>query len=572
MIHRCEYHHRSIHRQATAPSILVLISGFLTLSLIPELLSKRSGDVTPMATLHPRPPYSHSEIASLYPAFLELTHVQVLLRHGERTPVSPRFQNAGLQAHWPFCQAARRLRSIVLLGIGSDGAPEWSDLVWRRSLERLGDGDAPQLRRSGQGATEGICQPGELTDLGRETTLRLGQRLRNLYVGQLGFLPDNLFSKTGDIDSIVQLRSTPIPRALESVQQAFVGLYPSSTRAVSSVPVVVTRSMQEETLFPNEGACKRFAELSAAFAERAAVLWNDAPEMEHINRKIGKWMPQSKDGGKQKIAVDSHPRLSGVMDSINATLAHERTVLGKNGVNLPEEFYDEGVRKNIDRICTDEWFAGYQQSNEYRKLGIGALVGDVTQKMVEHASGSSESPAKIRMAGCHDTTLAAILTSLGAFDVTSDKWPNFTSSIAVEMFKARQTTGATVATSSPSRPSWWSAMFSSTRSSSGDTARAPLTDMTSSQKSALEGYYVRLRYNDRPLTLPFCAAKPERHLSTSEGDATNGKQFCTLTAFKEATDTFTPRNWRSECGMNLGKPAIAPTPEPPPGFAATNAV
>ncbi len=34
--------------------------------------------------------------------------------------------------------------------------------------------------------------PGELTDRGRETTLALGQRLRTLYVNQLGFLSKDL--------------------------------------------------------------------------------------------------------------------------------------------------------------------------------------------------------------------------------------------------------------------------------------------------------------------------------------------------------------------------------------------
>jgi acid phosphatase len=49
-----------------------------------------------MATLQPRPPYSPEELKALYPTGLELQLVQVLLRHGERSPVSARFQNAGL--------------------------------------------------------------------------------------------------------------------------------------------------------------------------------------------------------------------------------------------------------------------------------------------------------------------------------------------------------------------------------------------------------------------------------------------------------------------------------------------
>lgn len=46
-----------------------------------------------MTTLTPREPYSPAELAQLYPADLELQQVQVILRHGERTPVNARFKN-----------------------------------------------------------------------------------------------------------------------------------------------------------------------------------------------------------------------------------------------------------------------------------------------------------------------------------------------------------------------------------------------------------------------------------------------------------------------------------------------
>lgn len=49
-----------------------------------------------MTTLVPREPYSKEELEKLYPKELQLQLVQVFLRHGERTPVSSRFQNAGL--------------------------------------------------------------------------------------------------------------------------------------------------------------------------------------------------------------------------------------------------------------------------------------------------------------------------------------------------------------------------------------------------------------------------------------------------------------------------------------------
>jgi acid phosphatase len=46
--------------------------------------------------------------------------------------------------------------------------------------------------------------------------------------------------------------------------------------------------------------------------------------------------------------------------------------------------------------------------------------------------------------------------------------------------------------------------------------------------------------------IPGCAAKPQNHLP---GDDT----VCTLDAFKEIVDKFTPKSWRNECVQNLGE-------------------
>lgn len=106
----------------------------------------------------------------------------------------------------------------------------------------------------------------ELTDKGRRTTFSLGQRLRHLYVHQLGFLPDTL-----NRAETIYLRSSPFPRALHSVQQAFAGLYPSNKRAkLLPRPAIVMRILREETLLPNEDNCQRFMQLTKAFSSRTA--------------------------------------------------------------------------------------------------------------------------------------------------------------------------------------------------------------------------------------------------------------------------------------------------------------
>lgn len=71
------------------------------------------------------------------------------------------------------------------------------------------------------------------------------------------------------------LRATPIPRALESMQQAFWGMYPVSARTQNfPPPVIVGRSPAAETLFPNEANCRRFRQLARLFADRAAARCN----------------------------------------------------------------------------------------------------------------------------------------------------------------------------------------------------------------------------------------------------------------------------------------------------------
>jgi acid phosphatase len=360
-----------------------------------------------------------------------------------------------------------------------------------------------------------VCLPGELTDRGRETTLALGQRLRHLYVDQLQFMP----SLIADSD-MIYIRATPMPRALESVQQAFTGFYPPSARTADfPPPTILTRAPVDETLYPNDGGCRRFAQLTRAFADRTSKRWNDTDELKYVNKVLGKYMPES----SPTVAVDGHPRLSGVMDTINATLAHGPET------RLPSTFYDSRARAIIDQIVVEEWFSGYQESREYRTLGIGALLGDVVTRMVgsvEHSAGQGGEPdIKFGMSGCHDTTLAGLLAGLGAFQ--GEKWPPFTSHVAIELFRkadaasAEPTPRVAESTKSETKPGWWDTLFGGFKKLETDAiGRKPTQDLTDKQRDKLSDYYVRLRFNDKVMKVPGCA-KPGKHL---EGD----ESFCTL--------------------------------------------
>ncbi|OAP64455.1 hypothetical protein AYL99_00427 [Fonsecaea erecta] len=556
-----------------------------------------------MTSIQFRPPYTQDELDQLYPQDLELRLVQVLLRHGERAPVSARFGNAGLPAYWPYCNAAQRLRSVAMT---PQDVSHWNSLQWRRRLERFGEDDGPVIAAGPKGQVDGVCQLGELTDEGRQTTYTLGTRLRTLYVDQLRFMPSLIANA-----DLIYLRATPLPRALESVQQTFWGMYPLTARtAAFPAPTIVTRTPADETLFPNDGNCRRFAQLSRAFAQRTADRWNDSDDMKYLTKLIGKWMPESSD---KKIAVDSHPRLSGIMDTINSTLAHGPET------RLPKEFYDPRAREIIDRIGVEEWFSGYNENREYRMLGIGSLIGDVVERMTSKIEGAGlsineiggengqlgmgrggETGIRFALSGCHDTTLAGVLTSLGAFG--GEKWPPYTSHIAFELFREKDhgdaaknhapdadfltpTTPASTEpknqtprggeqqavkpgffasflglrspTSSPSSTSLASSSSSplSTPSASRSStispsvppkdliARKPHAELSEPQRRRLDGYYVRIRYNDRVMTVPACAQPGNNY----RGDAS----LCTFEAFKRVADGYVPKNWKVQCGQNI---------------------
>ncbi|KAK6353150.1 hypothetical protein TWF696_005139 [Orbilia brochopaga] len=373
-------------------------------------------------------------------------------------------------------------------------------------LETYGRAGHPKSISGPNGNPEQLCLAGELTDKGRETTLGLGQRLRHLYVEQLQFLPKEL----KDMESIY-LRATPVPRALESLQQVYSGVFPNGTIAPGApIPKIWARNIVDENLMPNETVCRRYRQLQNAFGIAASKKWNDSEELDYATSKIGKYMA----GGTVK--VDGSPRLSGIMDTIASTAAHGPMT------KLPSVFYGEELWRKMEKVVVEEWFLGYEESIEVRRLGVGSLLGDLRDRMLQVSVGDrkidGESRVKLALMGCHDTTVAGVLAALGAFDW---KWPPYTSSIAIELFSSTDRQQY----SGPSTMTSWLQKFG---------LASKRIDL-----SQLKGWYVRMRYNDTPVQVRYCEAAG-KHL---EGKP----QFCTLEAFKEIVDKLAPDDWRSEC-------------------------
>ena len=297
-----------------------------------------------------------------------------------------------------------------------------------------------------------------------------------------------------------------------------------------------------------------------------------------------------------RVKVDSHPRLSGIMDTINSTLAHGPAT------RLPPPFYDLKGRDIIEKIGVEEWFSGFSESKEYRQVGIGALAGDILARMVgsvqksgndglleiggeDGSQGSGRGGGidiKFGLSGCHDTSLAALLSSLGCFE--GEEWPPYTSHLAFELFRESGADRKSIDGEKLDRPvaadaahkqkhGALSNFFGSggkTKIANEGITRKTTDELSATEREKLKGHYVRIRYNDRPVVVPGC--KPSgKHL---DGD----ESFCTLVrtsaqrslapanilqeAFKAIVDGFTPRNWKQACISNIDKPAFPEEIEP----------
>lgn len=114
-----------------------------------------------------------------------------------------------------------------------------------------------------------------------------------------------------------------------------------------------------------------------------------------------------------------------------------------------------------------------------------------------------------------DTSLAGLLSTLDVFD---GRWPAFTASVGLELFRD---------TRASAQPSLLSFL--------GIGRRVPQ-------------HYVRLRYGDRTLSLPACSAEGKHHEGVPE--------LCTLEAFAGAVEALRhpdDKSWEQEC--EEGRPA-----------------
>ncbi|GAB5592234.1 hypothetical protein Unana1_07134 [Umbelopsis nana] len=384
-----------------------------------------------------------------YPDNLELKFVQLVHRHGERTPVRKRLETL-VPSVWELCHANTQMFATIASLDGDTISPTLRSVPLTRLVEtEIGEGRQLTSR-------PGACYYGQLTNVGRASITKLGANLRDIYVNHLKYLPEEWDEKA------IYIRSTDYNRTQESVQQLVAGgLYPPEKRDESFRLNIRTRDPRDDNMFPNP-SCKKLRQLTRDFNKIIAE--QCAPKLAKISERMRTYVPE--------VSLDSHPSANGILDTLVAAKAH--------GFKLPSDI-DDDLLEDLAEVVTHEWFAGAMQSEEIRRLSLGRLMGDIRDRMIRKVHGSDklvgEQDLKMAIYSGHDTTVAPLLIILGCFD---KRWPPFSSSILFELFKEK----------SPSSGGWFDSLW---------------------KKPVEQDYYVRVRYQDKIMKLPGCAEQGKHH-------------------------------------------------------------
>ena len=311
---------------------------------------------------------------------LDLVQIQVVTRHGARTPT-------GDCARWlPGARARWDCRGAVLEGATVGGAA--TDLRLARSFASV------------DGALPGTCELGQLLDEGYAQHAALGAALRDAYVGgRVGALP------AGPATA----RSTDLSRT----RQSAVALLDAFFRGTGRAPpeALETTDFASDDAYPNVLECPRLADLERrAYASDAFAAWNATADRRDLDARLG-----SKLGAGFSYGLD----MAGghLLDCVYASVCDGAAP----GPLSPEDVADLGAQADAR-----ESFKLEHEGRAYARLAAQPLLGRLRRGLGGGASFALHS--------AHDTSVMPLLASLGAGD---GKWAPYASAVVVERWTSR---------------------------------------------------------------------------------------------------------------------------------------
>jgi len=317
---------------------------------------------------------------------LSLNYVQILVRHGDRTPTAVMPSH---EVEW----------NCTLNYLNSFSNDEES---YVKKLHRL-------YRKSympGRNQLLGNCGLGQLTDKGLQQHFKLGAQFRDLYVDQLGFLPDDFNA------SLIWIRSTDVPRTVMSAMANFYGMYPPEKRFDGGIDILDINTMDGgyEDMFPNPPICPRLQQL---YDEQANYTnWID---QQQSFSNVSDVMIDVFNITAQDGVYPFEP----IWDNLGARVCHN--------LSLPEGV-DLEIMHSLWAATAFQQKIRWTQPLESGILGSGLLLQELYGRIMSKINGTE--PYLMRFYSGHDSTVGPLMALLGYFD----GWPPYASHVEIELW------------------------------------------------------------------------------------------------------------------------------------------
>eukprot|EP00741_Cyanophora_paradoxa_P021521 tig00021357_g20777.t1 len=326
------------------------------------------------------------------PDGLDLVFVQVVTRHGDRTPLRPLPSSP---KQWDCTNVHRLLASAAT-------ASEVQDI--------LADGSAGSVYRKayieGRQRLPGTCHSGQLTLKGVEEHRALGARFRREYV-ERGFLPPVMDP------SLLYIRSTDVPRTIESAQSLLHGLYPPSTRP-SGLPPIPIHMLEEarETLWMNTKLCARLEDTLRAI-KKSDEYRQRKKEADALREELSKIVGEP---------VENLPDVLVLHDAIVCHAHH-----GEPLAHIPDD-----LKRRLQHAGHWQAYASLAHPDAIR-YGLGPFMGELLEQ--QKAALEARHGHRFALFSAHDSTVFPILEILGVWDRS---WPPYASNIVFETLRDRK--------------------------------------------------------------------------------------------------------------------------------------
>lgn len=333
------------------------------------------------------------------PSGWSLVTVQVVARHGDRTPT---IEVGDDQAIWNDCVTAREMLPA-----------ENATVAFNEAVVRSSKGIGKSFMSNSS------CFLGQLTRRGMEQHLHFGEAIRDVYANLS--LPG---VRKAEVDPrVIKMRSTEIVRSRISSEALVQGVLGSGNAEGHSLQVR-TRPLEEENMIPSSWNCPRYGErkkeLYHSHSWRARIVMR-----EPLRRRVDAVFKRAPIGTTyDSESMDEH------FDVVQTRLCHGKQLPCAKGSGCISTRDGQRVVKE------GQWeYRFVYGDGEAARLGIGDFVSELGNELrdaSESFRNGSAVPYSLGVFLGHDTTIAPLYRTL--FGTGPIEWPPLASSIVLELW------------------------------------------------------------------------------------------------------------------------------------------